>query len=544
MSDDGTPRWRLVVWWVTTVLAGVLVLVALVVPNQLSHVGPAALVRIPIEGILGVLLLAVLPERPRRVVAIVAGAALGVLLIGKIIDMGFYRVLDRPFNAVFDWPLLTDAVEFLRRSIGRLGATAAVVGAVLLVVAVLGLMTLSVLRLSALVVRHRTVALRTTAGLGVAWVTCAALGVQIAAGAPVASWSASALAADRLGQLPANLRDERAFTAALKVDAFRDAPGADLLTSLRGKDVIVAFVEAYGRAAIEDPRLAPGVGAVLDDGERRLTAAGYGSRSAFLTSPTFGGGSWLAHSTLLSGLWVNNEERYRTLLASDRFTLTGAFHRAGWRTVGVMPAVREPWPEGQRFYGYDKLYTAPDLGYRGPLFAFGSMPDQYTLSAFQRAERATPGHAPLMAEIVLLSSHLPWVPVPRLVDWDRVGDGTVFDGTVGDGVSPELMLRDRDRAVPAYGRSVEYSLSALVSYVEHSGDDNLVLVMLGDHQPASVVAGERARRDAPISIVARDPAVLDRISSWGWPDGLKPDPAAPVWRMDTFRDRFLTAYGP
>jgi hypothetical protein len=23
-----------------------------------------------------------------------------------------------------------------------------------------------------------------------------------------------------------------------------------------------------------------------------------------------------------------------------------------------------------------------------------------------------------------------------------------------------------------------------------------------------------------------------------------PDPQAPVWRMDTFRDRFLTAFGP
>jgi hypothetical protein len=44
-------------------------------------------------------------------------------------------------------------------------------------------------------------------------------------------------------------------------------------------------------------------------------------------------------------------------------------------------------------------------------------------------------------------------------------------------------------------------------------------------------------------VVAHDPAVLDKISSWGWQDGLKPDPHAPVWRMDTFRDRFLTAFG-
>ena len=33
-------------------------------------------------------------------------------------------------------------------------------------------------------------------------------------------------------------------------DAFRDTPGEDLLTALRGKDVVFVFVESYGRDAI------------------------------------------------------------------------------------------------------------------------------------------------------------------------------------------------------------------------------------------------------------------------------------------------------
>jgi hypothetical protein len=87
-------------------------------------------------------------------------------------------------------------------------------------------------------------------------------------------------------------------------------------------------------------------------------------------------------------------------------------------------------------------------------------------------------------------------------------------------------------------------VKALVSFIQHFHDDNLVVVMLGDHQPATVVSGQNASRDVPISIIAHDPAVLDKISSWGWQDGLRPDPTAPVSRMSTFRDRFLTAYGP
>ena len=96
----------------------------------------------------------------------------------------------------------------------------------------------------------------------------------------------------------------------------------------------------------------------------------------------------------------------------------------------------------------------------------------------------------------------------------------------------------------AYAQSIEYSLNSLLSYVERYGGDHLVMVFLGDHQPAPIVSGEGASRDVPVTIVAHDPAVLDRIAGWGWQDGLKPSPQAPVWRMDTFRDRFLTAFGP
>jgi hypothetical protein len=100
-----------------------------------------------------------------------------------------------------------------------------------------------------------------------------------------------------------------------------------------------------------------------------------------------------------------------------------------------------------------------------------------------------------------------------------------------------------DRVRADYARAIAYSLESLISYIEKYGDDNLVLVFLGDHQPSTAVTGIRASRDVPITIVARDKAVLDRVSGWGWTEGLRPAPQAPVWRMDTFRDRFLTAFG-
>jgi hypothetical protein len=101
---------------------------------------------------------------------------------------------------------------------------------------------------------------------------------------------------------------------------------------------------------------------------------------------------------------------------------------------------------------------------------------------------------------------------------------------------------DSDRTRAAYRQSIEYSLTALTSWVERNGDDDLVLIFLGDHQPAPLLTGKGASREVPITIVTRDRAVLDRISGWHWGEGLKPAKRAPVWRMDTFRDRFLTTF--
>jgi hypothetical protein len=94
----------------------------------------------------------------------------------------------------------------------------------------------------------------------------------------------------------------------------------------------------------------------------------------------------------------------------------------------------------------------------------------------------------------------------------------------------------------AYGQSIEYTLNTLVSFVQHYGDPNLVLVVLGDHQPWTIVSGQQPSHEVPISVIAKDPAVLNRISGWGWNDGLRPSPQAPVWPMSAFRDRFLSAF--
>lgn len=536
---SGAPASRLV-----TVLACSLVWAALVVPSQVGELSPAAFVRIPLEGLVVVALALVLPPRASRTAATLVGVVLGVLVLVTVLDVGFSEVLDRPFDPVNDWVYLGPAFGVLGDSIGEAGAVASAVAAGALVIVLLVVMPLSVLRLSRVVHRHRRTSLRAVTALGVVWVLGAVSGLQLAPGAHLASTSAAALAHDEVRLVRAGIADRKRFAKAVSVDDYGDTPSDQLLTGLRGKDVLLVFVESYGRVAVQDSSFAPGVQAVLDSGTKRLRAAGFSSRSAFLTSPTFGAASWLAHSTLQSGLWVESQQRYEQLVAGDRFTLTRAFGRAGWRTVSDVPANTRDWPEGSSFYHFDQLYDARNVGYRGPKFSYATMPDQYTLAALNRLELARTDRAPVMAEVDLVSSHHPWTPLPHLLDWGDVGDGSVFDRMPQQGASPETVFRDPDRVRSVYGQSIEYSLESLISFVQTHPDPDLVLVVLGDHQPHSYVTGQGAGHDVPVSIIAHDPRVMDRISGWGWQAGLRPRPDAPVTRMDTFRDRFLAAYGP
>ena len=521
-----------------TTAALLLVWVALVAPDQPSRLTLGAFARLPLELLVLVALAAVLPARPRRVLIAVAGALLGVLMVVKALDMGFFTAFDRPFNPVDDWGYAGIGIETLRDAIGRSHANIAVAVMAVLGAALLVLPLTALLRVTRVAAAHRGWALRGTAALGAAWLVLRVLG------ATAASSSTAALAVNEVRAVRTGLQGHAILAREIANDRFRATPGNRLLTGLRGKDVLLLFVESYGKVAVQGSSFSPGVDAVLAQGDAKLRAAGFASRSAFLSSPTFGGISWLAHSTMQSGLRIDTQRRYDQLVKSDRFTLNQAFQRGGWRAVDDVPSNDRTWQAGSSFYHYDKVYDRRNVGYRGPHFAYASMPDQYVLLALQRQELAKRHRRPLFAEVDLVSSHVPWTRIPPLIPWGSVADGSIFRTLPAGGSSESALFSNRDRARAAYGHSIQYTMSAIVSFVQHYGDKKLVLVVLGDHQPDTIITGQGASHDVPISVIARDPKVLDQISGWGWGAGLRPSPQAPVWPMNAFRDRFLTAFGP
>ena len=61
-----------------------------------------------------------------------------------------------------------------------------------------------------------------------------------------------------------------AFERAIAGDRFRDAPPERLLGRLHGADVLLVFVESYGRSALEQPRYAETLLPTLAAFEQRL----------------------------------------------------------------------------------------------------------------------------------------------------------------------------------------------------------------------------------------------------------------------------------
>ena len=452
-------------------------------------------------------------------VALAAGVLLALLAIVKVLDTAFFAALGRPFNPLSDGSYFGPAVSVLEDSIGRPGAVLSAVGAALLGLALIVLLPLALIRVTRAAHRHRRAAVRAVGALVIAWTVFALAGVQVGSGRPVASTDAARLASDRVGEIGATLADRQAYARAAAVDPLRDTPGSELLTALRGKDVLLTFVESYGRVAVEDPAVSPRVNALSMTGQRACTLRD--SRLEAHSSPHRRSAASVGWHTPLPSRACGSTAsgRYDHLLESDRFTLAQAFSRAGWRTVADVPSNEYDWPEGKAFYHYDQIYDSRNVGYAGPAFSYSQVPDQYVgplqPGGTGQAESSA-GHGgdrPLVEPRTVGTA-------AALIGWDEIGDGSVYDAMAARGETTQMRCsRTSTRSVPPTRTSIEYSLTTLISFVETYGDPNLVIVLVGDHQPATVVSGQDASRDVPITLITHDKAVMNRIDGWGWEAG-------------------------
>ena len=323
---------------------------------------------------------------------------------------------------------------------------------------------------------------------------------------------------------PAYVRQARFALAMVGAGAAAPAlgPSPALDTGLRGLggvDALLIFVESYGAVTFETPAISAGLVKSRADFEAAIRETGRQVVSAYVESPTFGGSSWLAHLSLLSGVEVRDQYAYTSLMASRRDTIVTNFARRGYRTVALMPGMRQAWPEGA-FYGFDVIYGRDRLEYDGPQFGWWSIPDQYALARLDALERRRSSRAPVFVVFPTSTTHAPFGPVPPYQPaWPRVLTKDAYDEADVEramAVSPDLTnLR------PSYTRAMAYEYDSLAGYLREQADD-LLMVVIGDHQPPAAVSGRDAPWHVPVHVIGSRPHVLDRLRRRGFRPGLEP----------------------
>lgn len=477
-------------------------------------------------------LLSLVGRRWRGRLAAAASAALGLVLLLASADQLVRLSLGRPFNPWLDRALLRPAYHLLVDNVGwgitwlilAAGTSAAIAG--------LWLVTRGLAR-----VRPLALSARARRGAVLVWLALFPALPGLAAQAQPLATPSLTLLAEHWQQGRQTRQALSDFRARLTTP---EGPSARPLPGLAGRDVTLAFIESYGISALTDARYAQTLRPRLAALQERFAAAGLQVASATVTAPVQGGQSWLAHASVLSGLWLTSQRHYDLLLSAGHSTLIDDFDATGQHTLAIMPAITQPWPAGHQL-GYDRILAAADIPYRGPALNWVTMPDQFTWRYFEKVRRVQ--NQPLFSELAMISSHAPWTPIVPLLDWEVMGNGEVFEAWADAGPTPQALWQDSARVRAHYARALDYALAAMGGFAaRYLGDDEL-LIVLGDHQPAPLITGGDASRDVPIHIISGDPRLIGRFVEAGFTAGLEPPTGPAQWRQDELRGLLHRLFG-
>lgn len=303
------------------------------------------------------------------------------------------------------------------------------------------------------------------------------------------------------------------------------------LQKLHGQDVYVFLIESYGQTVLDRPELFARVAPEYRRFESELSRAGFQIASRVVDSPVYGGGSWLAQATLLTGVSTREQLQYQLLREAQPRTMAQLFAAAGYRTVLVQPGTQRVSSERDLLH-FEQRYAARDLGYRGPRFGWATMPDQYVLDAVRRRELSQAPGRPRFLCYALVSSHVRWSDLPQVVeDWATLGNGSLFKRLPRRHY--ETSWLSLSRASTAYADSIAYDLGVLRRYLlEFVPPDALVLV-LGDHQPHSDVTHKQPSGGVPVHVLSRERSFVAPFVARGYTPGMVASEALPHPGLDS-----------
>jgi len=486
--------------------------------------------KLSVEILVLVLVLAVTKGMGLRLSRLARASLAFLLLLASLVryvDVTAFGVLGREFDLYGDFPHLHRVFAmFLEVMTPALGV---LVVSVLLLLAALGF-SLNWVGLGALDRALESASWRR----GLAAASVAGIAAFFVSSGRAFAEPVSSIAARQIGHL---IEGESAGPALSDVDFPAQSLDSDL-SRLAGADVFLIFVESYGVTLFEDAHHFERIEPRYRELESSLRTAGYFLSSSQIQSPTFGGGSWRAHATFLSGFNAESEHRYNALLASKRKTLVHILKEKGYRTVAAEPGIKWYWPDGL-FYGFDRIYDFESLDYQGPPMGWWKIPDQFTLYRLYKEEIAR-AEKPLFVKASLIMTHIPYYPVPAYVpEWNRFDDGTAY-GAGLKSVAHDA-YRDLMELSTWYVAAIGYELDVLEGFLLNYVPDDSLVIIVGDHQPPKLATHDNDSWAVPMHVFSKREDLVRAFDALGFEEGLVPLEESSLCMAD-FLDRFLEIY--
>ncbi len=289
---------------------------------------------------------------------------------------------------------------------------------------------------------------------------------------------------------------------------------------IKDMDVHIVVVESYGATLFQRPEYIETIENIYSRLEPLLQDDGWTTRTGFVLSPAFGGRSWLADATLLTGVHIVNQQMFDERIAEGSpAELLELMGDAGYCRHYVAPGTTDASEEWKIAYPFENYIIRHDFGYEGPNVAFGTLTDQFAFSVFSK--NYLQDNRNDFAFYLLVSSHTPFVRIPMFKpDWDFSRSGKEYE----DGYLKffENNWLYGNELAEGYLEGISYSLETTVRYLTEVLSAQEFMVIIGDHQPRKPVSGPNPGYPVPFHIIAPAENPLIFPESWVLSHGLQP----------------------
>lgn len=293
-------------------------------------------------------------------------------------------------------------------------------------------------------------------------------------------------------------------------------------------DIHCIFLEAYGSVCYLREDIASLLKTDIQNIADSIQQAGYQIASLYTSSPVKGGKSWLAYSTALTGMKIEEQITFNAITKKQLPYphLPRLFQSQGYATIGMSTMYSDgslgqslTQKQQDAFWSYQKWYLYPDFQYNSLIHDwYGGLHDQYAYGYYRDLIRPS-FQQPIFQFFITTSTHYPYfLPPPIFSDWKEMSHYSIT-------ADQEEKWLDQNGMSKRYSTSIRYSLQSLNWFLQSQQDTNAIFIILGDHQPATLDYSGPLKYQVsttPIHLITRNRTFYQHCIQEGFHDGWIP----------------------